>query len=239
MGRQCLAETEEMRGNIVQLKTNGKQSRGYLVAPATGGGPGVVVIQEWWGLVDHIKKVADRFAEAGYVALAPDLYHGKTASSPDEAGKLMMALNIQEANKDLGGAVDYLVNNSAIQGDRIGVVGFCMGGQLALYAASLNGHIGVCVDFYGVHPSVKPDYSKIEAPVLGLFAEKDGFVTKEVVNLLEADLKNAGVSADFHTYPGADHAFFNDERPGVYDQGAAQDAWTRVMDFFGKHLKCA
>ena len=228
-----------MPGNMVQFTTNGKQSRGYLAAPASGGRPGVVVIQEWWGLVDHIKNVADRFAEAGYVALAPDLYHGKTTSSPDEAGKLMMALNILEAHKDLGGAIDYLVSNSATQGDRVGVVGFCMGGQLALYAASLNGRIGACVDFYGVHPNVKPDYSRIEAPVLGLFAEKDGFVTKEVVSRLEADLKNAGVSIDFHTYPEASHAFFNDERPDVYDQGAAQDAWTRVMDFFGKHLEGA
>ena len=226
-----------MTGKIVLFKTNGKESRGYLAIPASGNGAGVIVIQEWWGLVGHIQKVADRFAEAGYVALAPDLYHGKTTKSPDEAGKLMMALNIREAHDDLTGAVDYLASHSATLGDELGVVGFCMGGQLSLYTASLNGRIGACVDFYGVHPQVKPDYSKIRAPVLGFFGGEDGFVTKEVVSRLEADLKKASVSTDFHTYPGADHAFFNDERPEVYDQEAAEDAWSRMMDFFGTHLK--
>lgn len=220
-------------GEMVEFQANGKKTHGYLAKPSSGSGPGVVVIQEWWGLVGHIKSVADRFAGAGYVALAPDLYHGESTKSPDDAGKLMMALDIERAEKDLRGACEFLSTQS--RGEKLGVVGFCMGGQLALFAASKNPRIGACVDFYGVHPNVEPVYADIEAPVLGLFAGKDGFVNPKVVSGLEASLKAAGVTTDFHTYPDADHAFFNDERE-VYDEAAAKDAWDRVMRFFEKYL---
>ena len=165
----------DLNGTIVEFPSNGSTARGYLSMPAGGSGRGVLVIQEWWGLVDQIKGVADRFAAAGYVALAPDMYHGETTTSPDDAGKLMMALNIERAEKDLRGAVDYLASQST--GDKVGVVGFCMGGQLALFAASKNDKVGACVDFYGIHPSVNLDFSSFKAPVLGLFAENDSFVT--------------------------------------------------------------
>ena len=226
----------EATGTMVEFAANGGITKGYLSKPESGIGPGVIVLQEWWGLVGHIKSVADRFAAAGYVALAPDLYHGEATKSPDEAGKLMMALNIEQTEKDLAGAVDYLVSESS--GDTIGIVGFCMGGQLALFGASKNPRIAACVDFYGIHPNVKPDYAQLKAPVLGLFAEKDGFVNPDVVSALEKTLTDAGVSADFHIYPGVDHAFFNDERE-VYNLAAATDAWNRVQDFFGKHLKAS
>jgi carboxymethylenebutenolidase len=193
------------------------------------------VIQEWWGLVEHIMRVADRFAANGYVALAPDLYHGKATQSPDEAGKLMMALQIDEAARDLDGASKFLLAQSS--GDKLGVVGFCMGGQLALFASGKNKAIRACVDFYGIHPNVKPAYREIEAAVLGLFGEKDGFVSPEVVRRLEADLKGAGVETDFTIYPGCDHAFFNDTRKEVHNVAAATDAWSRVLAFLGKHLK--
>jgi carboxymethylenebutenolidase len=221
---------------MVEFGTNGRTGRGYFVAPDEGEAtaPGVLVIQEWWGLVGHIKNVADRFAEAGFVALAPDLYHGETTTSPDDAGKLMMALRIDEAEKDLRGATDYLASHAA--GDSLGVVGFCMGGQLALLAANRNPRIKACVDFYGIHPNVKLDFGSFDAAVLGLFAEKDGFVTPEVARDLEKNLENAGVETDFHIYPGVEHAFFNDERP-VYDAAAASDAWERVLRFFGSKLK--
>ncbi len=224
----------EPKGAMVEFAANGGTLEGYLTKPDSGEGPGVIVLQEWWGLVSHIKDVADRFAAAGYVVFAPDLYHGQAAKSPDEAGKLMMALNIEQTEKDLSGAVDYLVSSSSRA--KIGIVGFCMGGQLALFAASKNPRIGACVDFYGIHPNVKPDYSKLKAPVLGLFAEKDGFVSPDVVNALEQTLGNAGVSTDFQIYPDVDHAFFNDERE-VYNLAAATDAWNRVQDFFDKHIK--
>src|SRR5512143_964330 len=125
-----------MAGKMVEFPSNGHTAKGYLATPAAGKGPGVIVIQEWWGLVGHIKKVCDRFATAGFSALAPDLYHGKTTSEPDEAGKLFMALNIGQAEKDLRGAARYLAGQSSTT--KIGAVGFCMGGQLALFAATLN-----------------------------------------------------------------------------------------------------
>ncbi len=223
----------ETIGAIVEFPANGRKARGYLARPEAGG-PGVIVIQEWWGLVGHIKKVADRFAAAGYVALAPDLYHGESTKSPDEAGKLMMALRIEETEKDLRGACDYLATES--KGGKLGVVGFCMGGQLALFAASKNERIAACVDFYGIHPNVKPDYDRFRGPVLGLFAEKDGYVSAQAVGELDKKLAASGVEHDFHTYPGVDHAFFNDERKEVYDVAAATDAWIRVMEFFKKNL---
>src|SRR5918997_2796671 len=170
-----------MAGEMVEFKSNGAPARGYLSVPAGVRGPGVVVLQEWWGLVPHIKDVCDRFAREGFVALAPDLYHGDVARSPDEAGKLMMALNIEQTEKDLRGAVEYLLSHEATTGDSVGTVGFCMGGALSLYAASKNERVGACVVFYGIHPKVVPDFEHLRAPVLGLFAEKDKSVPPEAV----------------------------------------------------------
>lgn len=225
-----------MAGDSVTFPSNGGTTSGYLAIPEKGKGPGVIVIQEWWGLVDHIKDVCDRLAAEGYVALAPDLYHGKTTKSPDEAGKLMMALQIDQAEKDLRGAIQYLLNHEATTGDKVGLVGFCMGGALALYAATMNPQVGACVVFYGGHPNVKPDLSTLIAPVLGIYAERDTFVTPESVRRLERQLKELGKSVEVHIYPDADHAFFNDQRPEVYNEKAAQDAWRRMIQFFAKHL---
>ena len=224
-----------MAGKMVEFPTNGHTTHGYLATPASGKGPGVLVIQEWWGLVPHIKKVADRFAAEGFSALAPDMYHGQTASEPDGAGKLFMALNIGQAEKDLQGATTYLKAHSSTA--KVGAVGFCMGGQLALFAATLDTSIGACVNFYGVHPNVKPDYRKLSGPVLGLYAEKDGFVTPDVAKGVDKAIKEAGKSSEIHIYPGVNHAFFNDERPDAYDKAAAEDAWRRTLTFFRQHLK--
>ena len=223
----------ELKGTMVEFTTNGRLTQGYLSKPENGTGTGIIILQEWWGLVGHIKKVADRFAASGYVALAPDLYKGESTSSPDDAGKLMMALNIEETEQDLRAAVNYLSSES--NGTKVGVVGFCMGGQLALFATSKNEQIGACVDFYGIHPNVTPDYTNIKSPVLGLFAENDGFVTLENVRTLEGKLQEAGVATNFHIYPDVDHAFFNDERE-VYNLTAATDAWERVQGFLSEHV---
>jgi len=225
-----------MDANRVSFPVNDGETQAYLAVPEGGSGPGVIVIQEWWGLVPHIEDVCNRFAEAGFIALAPDLYHGKSTTSPDEAGKLMMAINIAETEKDLAGAVQFLGAHAATTGQKVGVVGFCMGGQLALYAASKNPTIGACVNYYGVHPEVHPDFPNIKAPVLGFFAEKDEFVNPQVVKALEEELVAAGVSVEFHTYPGTDHAFFNDARPEVYVEDAAQDSWNRMLETFRKNL---
>jgi len=225
-----------MSGEMVTFQSNGGSASGYLSIPASGKGPGVIVIQEWWGLVPHIKDVCDRFAAEGFVALAPDMYHGESTKSPDEAGKLMMALRIDEAEKDLRGAVGYLLNHEATSGSKIGTVGFCMGGALSLYAASKNPQVGACVVFYGIHPNVKPDLAALQAPVLGIYAERDGYVTPAVVRELESALKEHGKSAEMHIYPGLDHGFFNDTRSEAYNEAAAKDAWARVMDFYREHL---
>jgi carboxymethylenebutenolidase len=225
-----------MAGQMIEFQSNGGTARGYLATPEGGRGPGVVVIQEWWGLVPHIKDVADRFAAEGFVALAPDLYHGDVARSPDEAGKLMMALNIEQTEKDLRGAVRHLLSHEATEGGSVGTVGFCMGGVLSLYAASKNEQVGACVVFYGIHSKVKPDFENLRAPVLGLYAEKDQSVPPEAVRALEEKMAEHGKSIETHTYPGTDHAFFNDTRPEVYDAGAAADAWRRTIAFLRKHL---
>ena len=225
-----------MPGDMVTFSSNGGTTAGYLSKPAGGKGPGVVVIQEWWGLVPHIKGIADRFAAAGFLTLAPDLYHGKTAKSPDEAGKLMMAMNIDAAERDLAGAVSHLKEHSGNSSGKVGTVGFCMGGALSLYAASKNQHLSACVVFYGGHPKVQPDLPNLKAPLLGLYAEKDGFVTVKVVRELEKQLEALGKTHEIHIYPNCDHAFFNDERPEVYNKVAAQDAWNRTVDFLMEHL---
>ena len=226
-----------MPAQMVEFASNGGTAQGYIAVPADGKGPGVVVIQEWWGLVPHVKGICDRFAAEGYVALAPDLYHGKSTTSPDEAGKLMMTMRIDEAEKDLRGAITFLLNHEATTATKVGTVGFCMGGALSLFAATKNSQVGACVIFYGGHPNVKPDLPNLQAPVLGLYAERDGFVTPDSVHELEQKLKELGKPAEMHIYPEVDHGFFNDERPTVYNEAAAKDAWKRVIDFFSTHLK--
>ncbi|HXU35375.1 MAG TPA: dienelactone hydrolase family protein [Blastocatellia bacterium] len=226
-----------MAGQMVEFASNGGTASGYLAIPAEGKGPGVIVIQEWWGLVPHINDVCDRFAAEGFVALAPDLYHGKSTTSPDEAGRLMMALQIDEAEKDLRGASTFLLDHEATSAGKVGTVGFCMGGALSLYTATKNAQVGACVVFYGGHPNVKPDLPNLQAPVLGLYAERDGFVTPALVHALENRLKELGKSVEIHIYPDADHGFFNDTRPTVYNETVAKDAWRRVLEFFRQHLK--
>lgn len=223
-----------MAGEMITFPSNGSTASGYLAKPKSGSGTGVIVLQEWWGLVPHIKSVADRFAAAGFVALAPDMYHGETAGHPDDAGRLMMALNIADTEKALRGAAAALLEQSS--GKKIGSIGFCLGGQLALFAATLNPAFGACVDFYGIHPNVKPDFAKLKCPVLGLFAETDAYVTPEHAKALDKAIKAAGGSSEIHVYPKVGHAFFNDSRPEAYDKAAAEDAWSRTLNFFRKHL---
>jgi carboxymethylenebutenolidase len=223
-------------GERITFKNNGNTTPGYLAKPAQPG-PGVIVIQEWWGLVPHIESIVDRFAVEGFVALAPDLYHGQTAKSPDEAGKLMMAMRIDEAERDLAGAIDHLLAQPEVTSKKVGTIGFCMGGALSLYAASRNKKVGACVVFYGGHPAVKPDLASLEAPVLGIYAGKDHFVSPEVVDALDQQLNDLAKRHEFHRYPNADHAFFNDTRPEVYHPVAAADAWAKTLAFLQRELK--
>ncbi len=224
-------------GEMIEFPSNGSTGQGYLAVPDSGTGPGVVVIQEWWGLVPHIKDVCDRFAAEGFVVLGPDLYHGKATTEPDEAGKAAMALKFDTAAHDLSGAVDELTRRSS--SDKVGVVGFCMGGGLALVLACLRPDaVAACVPFYGVilWPEAQPDYSKMTAAVLGHYAELDGFFTPAAVHELQNQLHELGKDAEFHIYDGTDHAFFNDTRPEVYNEAAAAAAWERTIVFLRDRL---
>lgn len=222
-------------GEMIEFQSNGEAGSGYLATAASGSGHGVIVLQEWWGLVDHIKEVADRFAGEGFVALAPDMYHGETADSPDDAKRLMMSLNIDRAEKDLRGSIEYLLSLDQTQGDQVGTVGFCMGGQLSLYAACANSQVGACVNYYGIHPDVQPDIGNLEAPVLGFFGEDDAKVSPEVVRELEESLNQAGKQVEVHIYPSADHGFFNDGRP-MYKEKEAKESWDRMIQFYRANL---
>ena len=226
-----------MHGKSVEFRVNGRNGTGYLSVPPAGKGAGLILIQEWWGLVDHIKALADRFADAGFVTLAPDLFHGKTTKSPDEAGKLLMALNIAEAGKDMKGAADYLLASDAVTSRKVGIMGFCMGGQLALYAGmEYPGEIGAVVDFYGIHPKVEIDPKRVRVPVLGHFGKRDTSVPQDRVHALSEGINAAGGSMVCHFYD-ADHAFFNDTRPQVYSPRDADTAWKRTVEFLGKTVR--
>ena len=223
-------------GETLSFAAGAGTAQGYLAAKKAGKGPGVIVIQEWWGMVPHIQDLCERLAAEGFIALAPDLYHGEKGKSPDEAGRLMMALDIERAAADLAGAAKYLLSHPRVSGKKVGVAGFCMGGQLALFAASKNPDIGVCADFYGIHPKVSVDYAAIRCPVLGLFGEKDEFVSPDSARKLEASLKAAGVKTDFTVFPQAGHAFFNDSRPEAYNKIAASQAWEKLLAALRKNL---
>ena len=226
-------------GHIVEFPSNGHSATGYLAVPADGSGPGLIVIQEWWGLVPHIEDVCDRFAEAGFVALAPDLFHGESTTEPDEAGKLMMALNLDQAGRDMAGAVRHLQGLEVRTGTGIGVTGFCMGGGLALVLATQQpAAVRACVPFYGLIPweNAQPDWSALQAKVLAHIAEDDEYFGPEPAAELEAKLLALGKDVEFDVYTGAHHAFFNDTRPEVYDAVASELAWTRTVEFLHAEL---
>ena len=226
-------------GEIVEFPSNGSTAQGYVSIPADGTGPGVVVIQEWWGLVDHIKDVVDRLAAEGFVALAPDLYHGESVpnTEPDEAGRLSMALNMDQAARDMNGAVDYI--RARATGDGIGVVGFCIGGGLALLlGAQRPDAVKAVVPFYGLipWPAAHPDWSNMTARVQGHYAEHDELAGPPAVAELKRELGGHGVDVETFLYPGTTHAFFNDTRPEVYDGEAARTSWERTVNFLRSTL---
>lgn len=221
----------------VEFPANGSTATGYLAAPQSGRGIPVVVLQEWWGLEDHIRSVVDRLAGEGFLALAPDLFHGETTDQPDEAEQKMMALSMDQAEKEMRGAVDYLAAHEQAEGERVGAVGFCLGGGLAIWAASVNPKVGAAVSYYYVMPHGKPDFSNIQGPVLGHFGTGDDFVSVEDAKQLQSELHEAGVDAEFEFHEGAGHAFFNDtDRLGTYHSEHAERSWSRTTGFLREHL---
>jgi carboxymethylenebutenolidase len=222
---------------MIEFPINAHVAPGYLAQPGDGQvHPGVVVIQEWWGLVPHIKDVAERFAREGFVALAPDLYHGQAADEPDEARQLAMALDAQRAVQEIAAAARYLKKMQTIAPPKVGVVGWCMGGGLALSTAAHHADlIGAAVAFYG-RPLTAGDTARLQVPVLGLYAEHDHGIPVEAVRAFEREMDKQRVPHEVHVYPGTSHAFFNDTRPQIYQAAAAQDAWQKALVWFGKYL---
>lgn len=222
----------------VEFQANGGTAPGYLAVPESGSGPGTIVLQEWWGLDGHIRDVCDRFAGEGFFALAPDLYRGETADGPGEAEQKMMALSMDQAEKDMRGAVDFLAEQEGYQGEGVGSVGFCLGGGLSVWAATVNRKVRAAVTYYYVMPHGKPDFSKIQGPVLGHFGTADDFVPVDDAQALEREIAEAsGQAVEFEFYEGAGHAFFNDtDRLGNYDAEHARRSWERTIEFLRSNL---
>jgi carboxymethylenebutenolidase len=217
----------------------GEQGSGLLVTPdGKGPFPAVVVIQEWWGLNDWVKDQARVLAKDGYVALAVDLYRGKVAADKDMAHQYMMGMPDERAMADLSGAFAYLASHAAVRKDRIGSIGWCMGGKYSLKLAVAEPKLAAAVVYYGAPPTKVSDIAAIQAPVLGNFGGDDEGPHPDQVKAFEAALKQAGKSADIKIYPGAGHAFANVNNPwGGYREAAATDAWARTTAFLAKHLK--
>ncbi len=221
----------------IEFPTSVGSAPGYLAVPAGGHGPGTIVLQEWWGLDEHIRSICDRLAAEGFYALAPDLYRGETTDQPSEAQQKMMALSMGEAEKDMCGAADHLLSQPGCESPGVGAVGFCLGGGLAVWAAATCPNITAAVSYYYVMPHGKPDFSGIGGPVLGHFGTADEFVPVEAAKALEAELSDAGADVTFHFYEDAGHAFFNDtNRLGTYDAEQADVSWGRTVNFLGSAL---
>ena len=211
----------------VTFPSNGGTAHGYL----TGEGPGVIVIQEWWGLTDHIKDVCDRLAAEGFTALAPDLYGGRTTHDADEAGQLLMSLPVEQASKDLAGAVDFLLEKTG--GSSVGTIGFCMGGGFVLLLAAQAGDkVSAAVPFYGVGPGVPESYKGLTAKVQGHYALQDGMYPADAARAQEQQIRDETGAEVEYFYYDAGHAFHNDENLiGTYSPEDAKTAWGRAVAF--------
>jgi carboxymethylenebutenolidase len=226
-------------GDMVTFASNGGTADGYLAVPESGSGPGVIIVQEWWGLVGHIRHVADRFAEAGFVALAPDFYHGTATDEPDDAMRLMMGLAMDQAARDLAGAAAFLSAQESVDGEGIGAVGFCMGGSLALWSATVAENIQATVGFYPAVPWERmnpqwPSYAGKSALIH--CSEEDGTSKADGIQTAVASIEGANGDVQVYDYPGTHHAFFNDDRPEVYAPDASAQAFERTVSFLHEHL---
>ena len=229
-------EHENPHQNVTFPSATGTgHAHGYLRVPDSGSGPAVLVIQEWWGLTDHVVSIVDRLAAEGFVALAPDLYGGRTTHDSAEAFQFMKDLPPERAAHDLAGAVDHLLSLPQTTSGNVGAVGFCMGGAFVLSLAAQQGErIGAAVPWYGL-PGPDTDFSGLRAAVMGNFGEEDTSVPLEGVHATAQRIREqSGVVPQFHVYP-APHAFYNDERPS-YRRESAELAWERTTAFLREHL---
>lgn len=212
--------------------TSAGTAAGYLATPQSGKGPATIVLQEWWGVEEHIRSVCDRLAAEGFFALAPDLFEGETTTQPSEAEQKLMALQMDKAEPQMCGAADYLAGLDGVKGSGIGSLGFCLGGGLSVWASATCPKITATVSYYYVMPHGKPDFSNVKGPVLGHFGTADEFIPTDDAKTLESEMRDAGVEVTFHYYDDKGHAFFNEvDRLGTYDAEAAQLSWQRTIDF--------
>ena len=218
-----------------EFSVAGGTAKGYLAIPESGTGPGVVVLHAWWGLTEFFKEICRRLAKEGFVALAPDLYGGATASTIGEAKRLRSAMDRNMANKGLQAALDYLRSHPAVSGSNVGLIGFSLGGHLALWLArNKPKEVAAVVVFYGTGGG---SFAKVQAAFLGHFAEKDPYASARSVQKLEERLQSAGREVTFHVYPGTGHWFFEEDRPDAYDADAARLAWERTVKFLQARLE--
>jgi len=215
------------------------QAHGYLAVPPSGSGPAVVVIQEWWGLTDHIADVTDRLAAEGFVALAPDLFGGRTTHDAEEAGRLLSELPVDQAARDLGGAVDFLLGHEAVTSSTVGAVGFCMGGGFVLLlAVQQDGRVSAAVPYYGIGPAVPSTFEGLTAAVQGHYGERDDFYPADDARAQAEQIRaESGAQVEFHFYD-AGHAFHNDTNAlGTYSPDDAALAWSRTVDFLRDRVR--
>ena len=225
----------------VSFASNGSTASGYLVRPTGGSGPGVLVLQEWWGLDSGIKEMADRLAAAGFVALAPDLYHGELAghNEMDKAGQLMQSLPPDRAGRDMSGAIDYLAGLDGVTGSGLGAVGFCMGGMLTLVIAAMRpDQIKAAAPFYGFPQGpTEPDWGPMTAKVRGHMAENDDFFGPDAARALEEKLRDMGKDVAFTIHPGTGHAFMGPHNAlGTFDAKVAAEVWPQLVAFLHETL---
>ena len=225
----------------VSFKSGDETVNGFLVTPeGKGPFPAVIVIHEWWGLDGWVKEQARALGKEGYVALAVDLYRGKVTDKQEEAHQLMSGLPPDRAMRDLKAAFNFLASRPDVREDRIGAIGWCMGGRYALALATEEPRLAAVVAYYGAPPTDAAAIAKIKAPMLGNYGAEDKGPSPEQVKAFEAALKKAGKTVDIKIYPGAGHAFANPNNPwGGYREAAAKDAWSRTVAFFAKHLRGA
>lgn len=246
-----MTSVAELVTEPVQFTSDQFTIKAFLARPGTSDGragarpsargqwPAVIIIHEWWGLNDHIKEIAQRFAREGYAALAPDLYSRlgyKVTKDANEAANLMNALSSQAVLLDLNAATMYLKQQPFVDPQRIGIIGFCMGGTFALTQATHNSDLKASVPFYGKVPPIET-LNYLLCPVLYHYGAKDGWVTRQEVDRLKEGLAKYGKSGDVLIYPDAGHAFFNDTRPDAFRPDEAKQAWQRTLQFFGEHLR--
>jgi carboxymethylenebutenolidase len=223
----------------VTFQGGDEQASGLLVTPeGKGPFPATVVVQEWWGLNDWVKDQTRALAKEGYVALAVDLYRGKVATKQEDAHQLMMGTPPDQALRDLRAGFAYLQARPDVKKDRVGAIGWCMGGRYTLQLATVEPALAAAVAYYGAPPTDPAAIAAIQAPVLGSFGAEDKGPTPEQARAFEAAMRKAGKAIDVKVYDGAGHAFANVDNPwGGYRKEAAEDAWARSTAFLAKHLK--